>query len=168
MTSLLIKNGTVVLDDKTLETDVLSESGKILKIAKKIRERTDQVIDAHGKLVLPGVVDVHAHIGDPQFARREDFKSGTEAAAAGGVTTLIDMVLSTPVDTPEAVKEKVSRGTQQTVVDFSLHAGMMNKQNIESVEALVKLGIYSFKAFMCAPYYVDRATLRDLMKNTAR
>jgi allantoinase len=165
--SLLIRNGTVVLEDKTLRADVLSDEGKITRIAKKIDARTDHAIDANGKFVLPGVVDVHAHMGDPAFTRREDFTSGTQAAAAGGVTTVIDMVLSSPVDNPEAAREKISRGTQQAVVDFSLHAGMMNQANIGNMKALVELGICSFKAFMCSPYYIDRATLLTLMKSTA-
>jgi len=167
MSSLLIKNGSVVQDDKILQADILSEEGRVVSIRKSITTRPDQVIDASGKFVLPGVVDVHAHIGDAKFARREDFTTGTRAAAAGGVTTVVDMVLSTPVDNPDAAKERISRGTRQGVVDFCLHAGMMNQANMGSIEALVELGICSFKAFMCAPYYVDRATLLALMKNTA-
>jgi len=168
MSSLLIKNGTVVLEERTVQADILAEDGKVTKIAKKIAARTDQVLDAQGKFVLPGVVDVHAHIDDPKFVRREDFSSGTRAAAAGGVTTVVDMVLSTPVDNPEAAKEKIARGTQQSLVDFSLHAGMMNSANIGNIEALTALGIRSFKAFMCAPYFIDHATLLALMKETAR
>ena len=167
MSSLVIRNGTAVLEDRTIRADILTEDGKITRIAKKITARTDEVVDAPGKFVLPGVVDVHAHIGDPQFTRREDFTTGTRAAAAGGVTTVVDMVLKTPVDNPEAAKEKIDRGARQGLVDFSIHAGMMNSANIANVDALTQLGIFSFKAFMCAPYYIDRATLLALMKSTA-
>ncbi len=156
------------MDGKTVRADILSQNGKIAKIAKRISAQTDEVIDAHGKFVLPGVVDAHAHIDDPQYRKREDFRSGTHAAAAGGVATVVDMVLSTPVDNSEAAREKIGRGTQQAVVDFSLHAGMMKQANIGNVEALVQLGICSFKAFMCAPYYIDHPTLLALMKNTVR
>jgi len=166
MSSLVIRNGTAVLEDRTIRADILTEDGKITRIAKKITARTDEVVDAPGKFVLPGVVDVHAHIGDPQFTRREDFTTGTRAAAAGGVTTVVDMVLKTPVDNPEAAKEKIDRGARQGLVDFSIHAGMMNSANIANVDALTQLGIFSFKAFMCAPYYIDRATLLALMKST--
>jgi allantoinase len=168
MSSLLIKHGTVVLPDRMIQADILAEDGRIGKISRKTTREADEVVDAKGKIVLPGVVDVHAHIGDPNFARREDFGSGTRAAAAGGVTTVIDMVLRTPVDNPEAVKEKIRRGTQEAVVDFALHAGMMNPGNIGNVEALTELGVCSFKAFTCAPYYADQATLKTLMKATAR
>ena len=167
MSSLLIKNGTLVLEDKTIHADVLIEYGKITKFAKNITATTDEVVDAQGRFVLPGVVDGHAHIGDPNFTQREDFTSGTQAAAAGGITTIVDMVLKTPVDSPQAVKEKIDRGARQGIVDFSLHAGMMNSSNIANVEALTQLGIYSFKAFMCAPYFIDIVTLETLMKTTA-
>jgi allantoinase len=168
MSSLLIKNGTVILEDKTAQTDILTEDGKITKIAKKITTTADQVVDAQGKFVLPGVVDAHAHVGDPNFAQREDFTSGTQAAAAGGVTTIMDMVLKTPVDSPEAARERIDRGTRQGIVDFSLHAGMMNSANLANIETLTQLGICSFKAFMCAPYFIDKATLQALMKGTAQ
>jgi allantoinase len=166
MPSLVIKNGTVVLEDKALRADIFTENGKITRIAKKITATADEVVDASAKLVLPGVVDVHAHISDPDFTHREDFKSGTRAAAAGGVTTVVDMVLKTPVDTPQAATEKIERGTREALVDFSLHAGMMNSSNIANIGALTEMGICSFKAFMCSPYYVDRSTLLALMQGT--
>ena len=168
MASLIIKNGTLILEDKTTHADALIEEGKITKIAKKITATADEVIDAQERFVLPGVVDAHAHVGDPNFTQREDFTTGTQAAAAGGVTTIVDMVLKTPVDTPQAVKEKIDRGTREGIVDFSLHAGMMNSSNIANVEALTQLGIYSFKAFMCAPYLIDKGTLEALMRQTAQ
>jgi len=166
MPSLVIRNGTVVVEDRTVRADILAEDGKITKIAKKISARADEMVDATGRFVLPGVVDAHAHMGDPEFTRREDFKTGTQAAAAGGVTTVLDMVLKTPVDTQEAAREKIDRATREGLVDFSLHAGMMNSRNIANIGSLTEIGICSFKAFMCAPYYIDRANLLLLMKNT--
>ena len=168
MSSLLIKDGIVVLESQSTRADILAEDGKITRIAKKISKTADQVLDVHGKFVLPGLVDAHAHIGDTNFVQREDFASGTQAAAAGGVTTIVDMVLKTPVDTPEAAREKIARGVRQGIVDFSLHAGMMKPSNLGSVESLTQIGIYSFKAFMCAPYLIDKVTLQALMETTAK
>ena len=165
--SLLIKNGNVILAGKTVRSDVLAEDGKITKIAKKISVTANEIIDAKGKFVLSGLVDAHAHVGDLNFSRREDFTSGTRAAAAGGVTTIIDMVLSARVDNVEAAKEKIDRGVRQGIVDFSLHAGMMNSSNFANIEALTQIGIYSFKAFMCTPYFIDKVALEALMKTTA-
>ncbi len=168
MSSLLIKNGTLVLKERTGKGDVLAKNGRIATIAKNIAAGADQVIDAHGMFVLPGIVDAHAHLDDPASPDREDFKSGSRAAAAGGITTVVNMVLRTPVDTPDVVKEKIRKGTQQAVVDFSLHAGMMNEHNLANIESIVRLGVGSFKAFMCAPYYVDKTTLLNIMKSTER
>ena len=165
--SLLIKNGNVILGGKTVRSDVLAEDGKIKKIAKKISATANEIIDAKGKFVLSGLVDAHAHVGDLNFSGREDFASGTRAAAAGGVTTIIDMVLSAPVDNADAAKEKIDRGVRQGIVDFSLHAGMMNSSNFANIEALTQIGIYSFKAFMCTPYFIDKVALEALMKTTA-
>jgi allantoinase len=165
--SLLIKNGNVILGGKTVRSDVLAEDGKITRIAKKISATANEIIDAKGKFVLSGLVDAHAHVGDLNFSGREDFASGTRAAAAGGVTTIIDMVLSAPVDNADAAKEKIDRGVRQGIVDFSLHAGMMNSSNFPNIEALTKIGIYSFKAFMCTPYFIDKVALETLMKMTA-
>ena len=165
--SLLIKNGNVILGGRTVRSDVLAEDGKIKKIAKKISATANEIIDAKGKFVLSGLVDAHAHIGDLNFSGREDFTSGTRAAAAGGVTTIIDMVLSARVDNAEAAKEKIDRGVRLGIVDFSLHAGMMNSSNFANIEALTQIGIYSFKAFMCAPYFIDKVALEALMKTTA-
>ncbi len=165
--SLLIKNGNVILGGKTVKSDVLAEDGKIKKIAKKISATADEIIDAKGKFVLSGLVDAHAHVGDLNFSGREDFTSGTRAAAAGGVTTIIDMVLSAPVVNADAAKEKIDRGVRLGIVDFSLHAGMMNSSNFANIEALTQIGIYSFKAFMCTPYFIDKVALETLMKTTA-
>ena len=166
--SLLIKNGIVVLGNGTVQSDVLAEDGKIKRVAKKISTKADKIIDAYGKHVLPGIVDAHAHVGDIRFTRREDFSSGTRAAAAGGVTTIVDMVLKTPVDNTVAAKEKIDRGVRQGIVDFSLHAGMMNSSNLANIEPLTQIGIYSFKAFMCSPYLIDKEAFQNLMKTTAQ
>jgi allantoinase len=166
--SLLIKNGIVVLENGTVQSDVLAEDGKIKRVAKKISTKADKIIDAYGKHVLPGIVDAHAHVGDIRFTRREDFSSGTRAAAAGGVTTIVDMVLKTPVDNTVAAKEKIDRGIRQGIVDFSLHAGMMNSFNLANIEPLIQMGIYSFKAFMCSPYLIPKEAFQNLMETTAQ
>ena len=123
-------------------------------------------MDAKGRFVLPGVVDGHAHLYDPAFTNREDFTSGSFAAAAGGVTTVIEMVLSTPVDTTERVKAKIKQGKQASLIDFSLHAGMMNLNNLHNIEGIAEIGVRSFKTFTCKPYYVDDHALMSLMRET--
>jgi dihydroorotase (multifunctional complex type) len=126
----------------------------------------DEEIDAKRCLVIPGLVDGHAHLYDPAFTYREDFSSGTGAALAGGVTTVVEMVLTTPVDSPERVRTKIEEGKRSSLIDFSLHAGMMNLSNLENIPAIAELGVRSFKTFTCKPYYADDHTLMSLMRET--
>jgi dihydroorotase (multifunctional complex type) len=116
--------------------------------------------------VIPGLVDGHAHLYDPAFTDREDFKTGTSAAAAGGVTSVVEMVLTTPVDSADRVRVKIEEGKRNSLIDFSLHAGMMNLNNLPNIPAIVELGVRSFKTFTCKPYYADDHTLMSLMRET--
>jgi dihydroorotase (multifunctional complex type) len=111
-------------------------------------------------------VDGHAHLNDPAFNNREDFASGSAAALAGGVTTVVEMVLSTPVDTRERVRAKIQEGQRSSLTDFSLHAGMMNAHNLRNIKEISKLGVRSFKTFTCKPYYVNDHELMSLMRET--
>lgn len=164
-----MRNGRVITPARTIEADILIEEGKITAVGRDIpTSNADRLIDARGKFILPGGIDAHAHLYDPKFTNREDFRSGTAAAAAGGVTTVIEMVLQSPADTPERVVEKIQHGSEESIVDFSLHAGMMNAQNMRNIGELAKLGVRSFKAFMCQPYYVDHEVLYAIMRETKR
>jgi dihydroorotase (multifunctional complex type) len=82
------------------------------------------------------------------------------------VTTVVEMVLSTPVDTVERVKAKIGLGKKESVIDFSLHAGMMNQENLTHIGKIAEIGVKSFKTFTCKPYYVDDNTLMSLMRET--
>ena len=146
--------------------NILVEDGKISSVNRRKISQVDERIDGHGNFVLPGLVDGHAHLHDPAFTNREDFTSGSTSAVAGGVTTVVEMVLSTPVDTPQRVKKKILEGEQRSLVDFSLHAGMMNLGNVSNVGAIAAMGVRSFKTFTCQPYYSDDHTLMSLMRET--
>ena len=93
---LLIKNGTLVLNDGEKIADLLIEDGKIAKIAQKINEKCE-IIDASGKHVLPGLVDIHVHLREPGFEGKEDIASGSKAAVKGGVTQVCCMPNTNPV-----------------------------------------------------------------------
>ncbi len=89
---LLIKNGTVVLKDREVKADLLAEDGKIIKIADKISVKDKcEVIDAEGKHVVAGIIDMHVHLREPGFEGKEDILSGCRAAVAGGVTQVCCM-----------------------------------------------------------------------------
>ena len=93
---ILIKNGTLVLGDGEKKADLLVDAGKIAAIAPEINEDCE-VIDAAGKYVLPGIIDIHVHFREPGYEGKEDIQSGSEAAVAGGVTQVCCMPNTNPV-----------------------------------------------------------------------
>ena len=104
---ILIKNGRVIDPANNLDGqyDILVEGLRIAKVAKNIRVAADEAIDAAGKIVLPGLVDMHVHLREPGREDKETIKSGTLAALKGGVTTVLAMPNTTPaIDCAENVK----------------------------------------------------------------
>ena len=96
---LLIKGGRVINPGKNFDavSDVLIEDGKIAAIGENLTDSEAQVIDATGKVVSPGFIDMHTHLREPGQEAKEDFASGSRAAAAGGFTTVATMPNTTPV-----------------------------------------------------------------------
>ncbi len=92
----LIKNGSVVFKDEVKKNDILIENGKIIAVAECI-SGADEVIDAAGKTVIPGIIDMHVHLREPGFEGKEDIASGSMAAVAGGVTQVCCMPNTNPV-----------------------------------------------------------------------
>ena len=118
--STLIENARILLDGHLVRVNLVVESGKIKSVGKRKLNRFDEKIDVKNNFVLPGLVDAHAHLHDPNFMNREDFTSGTAAAAAGGVTTVVEMVLSTPVDTAERVRRKIRLGEEKSLIEADI------------------------------------------------
>lgn len=143
--------------------EILIKDGKIAKIYKTKLPNGEKEIDAGGKLIIPGVIDAHAHLYDPNYLHRDDFLTSTTAAAAGGVTTAILMPLDSPILTPKEVKETVAVGEKNSLIDFSIHAGNMTTEAIEGVHAISALGVKSFKAFTCSPYMLSNKTMEKFM-----
>lgn len=109
---LLIKNGTLVLKEGEKQADLLVIDGKIAKIAQKINEDCP-VIDADGKHVLPGIIDMHVHLREPGYEGKEDIESGSRAAVKGGVTQVCCMPNTNPVcDNAVVVKYIKSRAQE--------------------------------------------------------
>ena len=96
----LIKNGTIATDTEVFNGDILIDGEKIIEIGSAICADDAEIIDASGKYVLPGAVDVHTHMDlDVGFARAiDDFYDGTVAAACGGTTTIVDHMAFGPKD----------------------------------------------------------------------
>jgi allantoinase len=167
LSSVLILNARILREGKFVRSNILVADGRIKSISEIKRPDSDEQIDARGRIVIPGLVDGHAHLYDPAFTYREDFRTGTSAAVAGGVTAVVEMVLTTPVDSPDRVRLKIEEGKRSSLIDFSLHAGMMNLNNLGNIGAIAELGVRSFKTFTCKPYYADDHTLMSLMRETS-
>ncbi|MGY5860672.1 MAG: dihydroorotase family protein [Candidatus Thorarchaeota archaeon] len=125
------------------------------------------VIDAENKILMPGLIDAHAHIDDPTMQSHESFSSGSRAAAGGGITTFIDMPLTNQVDTVKMVDERIKDGESKSVVDFAFNAGMMNAQNISNIPSLVEKGVAAFKAFTCEPYEANTGIITKCLSEVS-
>lgn len=126
MYDCMIKNGTIVSAEGMFDADIAVKNGKIAAIGKKLCGNAKHNIDASGKLIFPGAVDAHFHIGE-YHADFEDMRTSTMAAAAGGVTTAVDMPLNlyTPsVLTKEAVQLKDRLLDQESYIDYVMWGGL--------------------------------------------
>ncbi len=164
LAELVIRNARLVLPEGVVAGGLSVEGGCIAEVSRSKLPKGEQDIDAKGKLVMPGAIDSHVHFYDPNYTHREDFESGSRAAGAGGVTSVIVMPLDTPMLAPEELKEAIKIGERQSLIDFALYAGNMTGAAIEHIAADTKLGVRAFKLFTCAPYGVDEPTFVKLMR----
>jgi len=133
------------LDPSKQECSIGVEDGKIVSI-QKLPSQADETIDIKGKIILPGLIDAHVHMRDPGLTYKETFKTGTQAAAAGGFTTVLDMPnTQPPTNTAQDFKNKLKIAKSKAIVDFGLHAGTANP---EEISLLGGLNPASFKVFM--------------------
>ena len=165
---LVVKGGKLVTPEGIIEAGIAIKEGKIAKIAKESGlPEAERVIKADGKLIMPGVIDAHAHIHDPDYTYREDFESGSKAAAAGGVTLLIDMPLVLTV-LSDMIERKKKEGERLSVVDFSFHAGMMMPEYVKEIPKIVSLGVKSFKLFTTQPYKVGWQGVEEIVNEVLK
>src|SRR3990170_8718796 len=105
---LVVKNGKVYTHDGFVEASICIDGGKVVALTRDpVTPEADRTINAEGNFVLPGMIDMHVHFRDPGANEREDFQTGSTAAAAGGVTTVADMPNTVPsVTSLEALEDK--------------------------------------------------------------
>ncbi|MHA2146170.1 MAG: dihydroorotase [Candidatus Thorarchaeota archaeon] len=157
---LVVKNARLLLESGEVRGGIGVSNGIIVIIASDDHlPDASEVIDAEGKILMPGLIDAHAHIHDPTMLDHEDFTTGSQAAAAGGITTIIDMPLTNQIDSVKAVDEKISQGETLSVIDFSFYGGMMNSGNVSVIPSLVQKGVAAFKAFTCEPYETNKGVI---------
>jgi allantoinase len=150
---LLVKGGQVVLLDEVKTLDIGVAGGVIAAIGPELEAGTGTVVvQAAGKWVLPGMVDSHVHLNEPNMGHWEGFVTGSAALAAGGVTTYIDMPLNglpPTVNLPALrMKEKLAEGA--SAVDYAFWGGLV-PGNVDQLEALSEAGVPAFKAFLSNP-----------------
>jgi len=148
---LLIRGGTLVLKDVVTVGEVLVDEGRVVRIGKSIESGYTKVVNASGKLVLPGAVDPHVHGREPGLLYKDNFASTTKAAALGGVTTVLEMPNTLPpVDSPGRLAEKRELLSGKSFVDFGLYAVLYDYPgDAESrIRELIESGAIGFKAFM--------------------
>ncbi|WP_100374510.1 dihydropyrimidinase [Bacillus sp. FJAT-45037] len=150
----IIKNGTVVTASETYVADLLIENGKIAGIGSNFDIAGAEVIDAKGRYIFPGGIDPHTHLEMPfgGTVSKDDFESGTIAAAYGGTTTVIDFCLTKKGEPLQSsIDEWHAKSKDKAVIDYSFHL-MIGEINDEVLAELPKVideeGITSFKVFM--------------------
>lgn len=140
---LVIKNCRLI--ERPGEYFIKVEDGKITDISKT-PIKGDETIDIKNNHILPGFIDPHIHFRDPGLTQKEDFKTGSQSAAFGGFTTVIDMPNTLPkTNTYKALKEKIEIAQKKSVINFELQAG---HNDLKEMEKMMKLNPISFKIFM--------------------
>lgn len=144
---LTVRGGEVVMAGEVRRADLAVVDGRIVTVADRLAPG-DTDIDASGLTVIPGLVDVHVHFREPGMTAKEDFASGTDAAAAGGVTTVLDMPnTSPPVVTAADLRAKRELVESKARVDFGLF-GLFSGVILDELDALVDAGVCALKLYM--------------------
>lgn len=140
----------VVLPDSIAPACLVVRDGLVAKILSSASDCDLPVIDVGSLAILPGLIDPHVHFNDPGREQWEGFSSGTRAAAAGGITTIVDMPLnSSPVTTtPAAFTAKVAAASGRIAIDVGLHGGLV-PENAGRMAELIDTGVIGVKAFLC-------------------
>jgi dihydropyrimidinase len=164
---LVIRGGTVVTAGDTVECDVGIRDGRIAALADHLADAED-VLDARGKLVLPGGVDAHCHLDEPAYqgvSLADDFRSGTVAAACGGTTTIISFANQIKGRSlREAVTDYHARAAGKAVIDYAFHLILIDPTPAivgQELPALIADGYSSLKIYMTYEGYMleDRQIL---------
>ena len=159
---IIIKSGTLITASETFEADILIDGEKIVSVGKNIEISSAQLIDAAGKLVMPGGIDPHTHLDLPMFdtVSSDDHYTGHKAAAFGGTTTVMDFVPQDYDTLHEAVEVWHAKADEKAAIDFSFHMNItrLDEQVEKEIPQLLDLGITTLKVFMA---YNDRLRLQD-------
>ena len=172
----IIRNGTVVTATDTFVADVGISDGKISAIGSNLpAENASQVIDAAGKLVMPGGIDVHTHLDMPfgGTTSADDFETGTRAAVFGGTTTLIDFAIQYKGQAlRQAFDTWMKKASNKAVCDYAFHCIVtdITGGQLSEMNDLVREGVTSFKLFMAYPgvFMLDDGSIFKALQTTSQ
>lgn len=148
LADLVLYNAKIYTSEGIVEAGLAVDEGRIVKIAKETNlPQASTRLNLRGQTVLPGLIDPHVHLRDQQLAYKEDFFSGTAAAAAGGITLTIDMPNNKPVTmSAESLKARMKLAETRTVVNVAFHSAF--PETLEEVSQIVKQGAVAFKLYL--------------------
>ncbi len=170
--STMIKNGRIVTTADDYVADVFIEKDQVTAIGKGLPMQAERVIDAEGKLVIPGAIDPHVHMELPfgGTVSSDDFKSGTIAAAFGGTTTIIDFAIqSKGMTMTQAHEAWLAKSEGKSAIDYGWHLAVTKFENSDQAEMkrLYDGGVTTFKIFLAYPgvLMIDQPTVYRVMKS---
>ncbi len=166
---LAVRGGTLVTPTGRFRANIYVNDGCVALVDQDVHRAT-KTVDAGGLLVMPGMVDTHVHLMDPGDASREDFPAGTAAAAANGVTTIVEHTHGHPVRTVPDLHEKLAHLKSRSRVDFGLAAHVW-MEHIGDLSGLWAAGVAFFKMFTCTTHgvpAVEGKAMTEVLTELAR
>lgn len=150
---LIVKNGTIVTASEMYKADIAVKDGKIIMISRDMELEGDVVVDAAGKLILPGAIDAHVHLELPvgTTVSADSYEAGTRAAACGGTTMVFDFLTQEKgMGLVETVKNRLSHVEPQACIDYAFHIAItdLTDKVLDEFKASVEFGVPSFKLYM--------------------
>ncbi len=144
----VLKNLKAYLGNDVMECCLAIEDGRIFKIGKESNmPKANAEINLNGLLVLPGLIDVHVHLRDEGKAYKEDFYSGTAAAAAGGITTVLDMPNNAPVTmSVETLRSRMEKAEKDSLIVVGFYSAFPD--DIKKIPEIMREGAFAFKLFL--------------------
>ena len=148
MTTTLIKNATIVNEGKIFQSDVFIQNGIIQEISENIESVAEQVVDASGKCLIPGVIDDQVHFREPGLTHKAEIYTEAKAAIAGGITSFMEMPNTKPQSlTQELLEEKFQRASEVSLANYTFFMGASN-DNLEEVLKTDPKTVGAVKIFM--------------------
>lgn len=144
----VLNNAKIFIQGTIVEAGIAIDKGKIVKIAKDTNlPPASTKINLKGHIILPGIIDLHVHLRDQQLAYKENFFTGTAAAAAGGVTLVVDMPNNKPVTMDSfSLKERMKLAEKQVLINVAFNAAFPKR--MEEIAEVVKAGAVGFKVYL--------------------